>query len=525
MQIDDLTAAPAIRSTSPPQIASLMCAPMSLPENMNLARELFVSALAEIERKNYLAAEASLRRALELVPDRPSILVNYMGVLVALQRFVDAVPIGQKVTALQPDSAEAWLNLGLAYEGCAQPEAAITALLRTVELDPQSAPALAALGRIHRQQGHPQEAVACLHRAFDINRAEPGVCNNLANALTDLNDAQAAIPCYRLALQQTPDDPQVQTNLAFAELLAGDYASGWRHYEARFRAYNAEHSHLMTGQPWHGEQDVSGKRVLLYAEQGFGDVLQFCRYAKKVKELGAYVILAVQPALIPLLHTLEGVDELCSYRVGEEAGLPLHDYHSPLLRLPLVFKTRLENIPNQVPYLRVPERYRQKWQQALPAHGRLKIGIAWSGFAGQKNDHNRSMPLSCLTELFALDADFYVLQTNIRPADRPVLDAYSNVHDLSSKIEDFADTAAIVEQLDVVVSVCTSIAHLAGAMGKPLGVMLCYAADWRWLLQREDSPWYPSARLFRQSAPQDWAGVVGQVREHIQTKCNKIKAS
>lgn len=476
-----------------------------------------MSALTDIQNSNYPRAEQSLRQALALVPDRPSLLVNYAGVLIRLERYAEAAEASRKATCLQPDSADAWLNLGLAHEGENRYPDAVSALQHSIQLNPTNAAAYAAMGRIRRQTGNPEEAVRLLLQAAAIQPAEASTHNNLGNALRDLNDAYAAQKAYAQALALNPGDPETTLNLGLVELLSGNYSTGWRHYEARLRVFGTDRSAWFKGKPWSGERDVSGKRILIYSEQGFGDTLQFCRFTRHLKKAGAIVILAAQPSLLPLLQTLGWVDELCAYREGEEGRLPAHDYHCPLLSLPWMFNLSPEETLPEVPYLHAPQSYRDKWREGLDGTGKLKIGIAWSGFPGQKNDHNRSMPLSSLMPLFGLDADFYALQTDIRAIDRPILAEIGNLHDLSRDFHDFADTAAVIEQLDLVVSVCTSIAHLAGAMGVPLYVLLCHAADWRWLLDRNDSPWYPTARLFRQPRQGDWETPVTCLVQEVAT--------
>jgi len=485
-------------------------------ESLAEARKLFMSALADIQKKDYLQAEKSLRQALRLMPERPSLLVNYAGVLTALEHDAEAAEIARKATHLQADSVDAWLNLGLAQEGENRMADATQALQQAIRLNPGCAAAYAAQGRIQRQLGNPEEAIRLLQQAARLQPDEASTYNNLGNAFKDLNETQAALDAYHKALELNPDDAETTLNLGLVELLTGHFDTGWRHYEARFRAFGTDRSAYFSSEHWSGEQNVSGRRVLVYSEQGFGDTLQFCRYVHCLKEAGAIVILAVQPPLLPLLQTLMDVDELCGYESGKENQLPTHDYHCPLLSLPRVLGPFPCTNSPWVPYLEVPESYREKWRNKLPGNRLRRIGVAWSGFPGQKNDRNRSMALGCLAPLFEVDADFYVLQTDIRTTDRSVIEEFSNLHDMSPYLRDFADTAAVVEQLDLVVSVCTSIAHLAGAMGAPLYVLLCHAADWRWQLECSDSPWYPTARLFRQPSPGDWnTPVTHLVREVV----------
>jgi hypothetical protein len=258
---------------------------------------------------------------------------------------------------------------------------------------------------------------------------------------------------------------------------------------------------------WLGGDPVAGKTVLLHAEQGYGDTLQFCRYAPLVAALGATVVLEVPLALKPLLGSLRGVSLL----VAKGGVTPAFDLHCPLMSLPLAFATRLDTIPADVPYLQADPVRRQAWRQRLDevsAPGRCRVGLAWSGNPRHNNDENRSIRLEQLAPLYGLDATFVSLQPLVRERDKACL-AQSGIVNPGAELTDFADTAALMDALDLVICVDTSVAHLAGALGRPLWVLLPRVPDWRWLLDRDDSPWYPTARLFRQDKPGDWPATIG----------------
>jgi hypothetical protein len=262
---------------------------------------------------------------------------------------------------------------------------------------------------------------------------------------------------------------------------------------------------------WLGEEPIAGKTILLHAEQGFGDTIQFIRYAPLLAERGAKVIYEVQPELQPLLTQLKGIIVIAA---GEPR--PVFDLHCPLLSLPLAFKTQAETIPAAIPYLTAPVERVTAWRDRLPP-GRPRAGFVWSGQPSHKNDSNRSIALARLAALFENPPfDCYSLQSELRDADAEVLRGLPNLVHLGDGLRDFADTAAIISLLDVVISVDTAVAHLAGAMGKPVVILLPYAADFRWMRGREDTPWYPTAKLFRQPAFGDWDSVIVRLGAELQ---------
>ena len=294
-------------------------------------------------------------------------------------------------------------------------------------------------------------------------------------------------------------------------LLAGDFSTGWREHEWRLKSH-PELQRAFVQPLWLGDTPLAGKTILLHAEQGLGDTLQFCRYAPLVAAQGARVVLEVQTPLVELLRDLAGIASV----VARGEPLPAFDLHCPLLSLPLAFGTTLDTIPAHIPYLHAPSERMAAWQARLGATTRPRIGLVWSGNAGHKRDRARSIPLYALMPLFDLDAAFVSLQKEVRAADAAVLQQTAKIIDVSPALETFADTAALIAQLDLVIAVDTSVAHLTGALGKPLWLLLPAAPDWRWLTARDDSPWYPTARLFRQTDTRVWGPVVARMRAALQ---------
>ena len=320
---------------------------------------------------------------------------------------------------------------------------------------------------------------------------------------------------YERSLALKPDYAHAHWNLADCRLMLGDFAQGWQEYEWRWKLEQRDFAQRDFAQPlWLGAPALHGRTILLHSEFGLGDTLQFCRYATEVAALGADVVLEVQPPLVPLLSGLKGVRQV----VARGAALPAFDYHCPLMSLPLAFKTDLGNVPAEIPYLASDPARVALWREKLGPKRRPRVGIAWSGSQSQRND-KRSMALAQMLPLLGDWAEWLSLQKEVPDSDLTLLASRGDVRHLGEELADFADTAAVVELIDVLVTVDTSVAHVPGAMGKPVWILLPFNAhDWRWMLDREDSIWYPSARLFRQAAVGDWAGVIGRVAAELQRR-------
>jgi tetratricopeptide (TPR) repeat protein len=341
---------------------------------------------------------------------------------------------------------------------------------------------------------------------------------NKASSLAQMRRIDDAIATYRQAQAIDPENAEAESYVSLIYRLLGDFEAGWAGLRARWTmemrpdCYPDFHQHL-----WLGKEEISGKRILVFADEGFGDTLQFARYIPLLAEKGAEIILVVDEALRPLLSRLRGVIQCLP---KPSASLPSFDMHCPIGLLPLAFETRLDTIPAAVSYLPPPsEAHVQVWEQRLRQHlgpgSKLRVGLAWSGNAQHSNDHNRSMPLSALEPLFDAGASLISLQRDLRSADRTLLEM-SGIIDLTAHLTDFAETLALVNCLDVVISVDTSTAHLAAAAGRPTWILLPYLPDYRWMLDRDDSPWYPTARLFRQSAARSWDEVADNVRRALE---------
>jgi hypothetical protein len=383
-----------------------------------------------------------------------------------------------------------------------QPDEAAELYARAIALRPDFVQARVNLANLLIRLGRPDEAIAQYDVAVGLAPNYAQAYANKAVALAALNRHAAAVEAYDQALRIAPDFKEAQYGKALRLLQLGRYAEGWPLYEARW-SHPAHGPRPYPDTPyWTGDEPVRGETLLVHAEQGLGDTLQFCRYLPALAELGAEIVLHAAPVLHPLLAALPGVAALV--RDGDPA--PRFHRHVSLLSLPLAFGSTLETLPRPGRYLAPPADRVRAWARRLPRR-RYRVGLAWSGNPEHHDDHNRSIPFERLAPLFGADIEFVALQTGRRAGDAAGL-AAAGVVDLATDLRDFADTAAIADSCDLVISVDTSIVHLAGALGRPVWVLLPFSPDWRWLSDRADSPWHPSARLLRQPAPGDWRTVV-----------------
>uniref|UniRef100_UPI003457B40F tetratricopeptide repeat protein n=1 Tax=Polaromonas sp. 39-63-25 TaxID=1970420 RepID=UPI003457B40F len=458
------------------------------------------AALRDLER--YAEALESYDRALRIKPDYALALSNRGNALRALKRPLEALASYDRALGVRPDDAQVLSNRGNALQDLKRPEEALQSFDHALKIRPDFAEALSNRGKALWDLRRPAEALASYERALQIKPDFVGAWSNRGGVLRDLMRHAEAMECFERALQLEPGNAEAHWNEALCRLILGDFAGGWVKYEWRWKKEPGLSAARNFSQPlWLGKESLAGKTILLHSEQGLGDTLQFCRYARQVAALGATVVLEVQPALKTLLQDLEGV----SLVLGRGERLPDVDCHCPLLSLPLAFKVDLGNISGE-PYLHSDPDKRQAWQERLGPGRNKRIGLVWSGSTGHQNDHNRSLALADMRGLLSERAEWYCLQKELRPADQATLANTPGLTFLGDSFQDFSDTAAVVALMDLVITVDTSVAHLAGAMGKEVWLLLAYSPDWRW------SPWYGSARLFRQSAPGDWAGVLTQVQ-------------
>jgi Flp pilus assembly protein TadD len=427
--------------------------------------------------------------------------------LFAADRLDEARSIAAAVAAAHPRTFHAHHLLAAVAARQGRWEECVAASTTALALQPANAEALANRGAAFRMLGRVDEALADYDRALASAPGSAEVHNNRGVALAALNRHEEAIASYTRALELRPGYDRARFNRAMSRLVSGDLAEGWKDHESRWTGSDMHQgARKLPGRAWDGREDLRGKTLLLYAEQGLGDAIQFARYASLAKQRGARVLLEVHAPLKDLLAGIEGVDRALA--LGEP--LPPFDLHCALMSLPLAFGTRLDSIPADVPYVAAPPAHAARWRERLRDRQGLRVGLAWSGSRTLRNDANRSIALARLARLAAPARTLVSLQKDVREADRAAL-ADLGVASFADELHDFRDTAALIDSLDVVVSVDTAVAHLAGAMGKPVWVLLPFSPDWRWLLGRDDSPWYPTAELFRQPRIGDWDTVVGRV--------------
>ena len=437
------------------------------------------------------------------------------GVLLQDQgRFDEALVHLDRSAEAQPDHAPTFAMRGFARASLKRYEEAITDYELAIRLDPGHAEACSNLGNALRALGHLERALVWYDRSLAI---KPHIANatNRALTLNELGRFYEARVAYQYAMGIDPQNPTLVWNLSLFQLWLGDFEAGWRGREARWNVPRIANGYPKLDTPmWIGEEPVAGKTVAVCQDEGVGDAIQFARYVPMLAARGARVILVVNQELCPLLSGLSGVSH-CLPKT-QAMVVPPFDFHIAIDSLPLAFGTRLDSIPPGNDYLPPPEAHRvQAWEDRLGPHDRLRVGLVWSGNPRHMNDHNRSMPLSLLSGLLDVDAMFVSLQKNPRPDDVETLRACKDIADHTAELTDFADTAALVSCLDLVITVDTSVAHLAGALGRPTWILLPYVADWRWLLGREDSPWYPTVRLFRQSETREYGSVIERVRSEL----------
>jgi tetratricopeptide (TPR) repeat protein len=454
-------------------------------------------------------AEAAYREALRRRPAFPEALNNLGNLLNDRGLHQEAEDCCREAIRLRPNFPEPHSNLGNILRGMGRPKEAEAHCREALRLRPVHLSAQINLGATLRDQGRFRDAEACYREILARHPQHAETLNNLGSLLYDQGRPEEAELQFQAALKIKPGYVGAQVNLALTLLVMGRYEEGWRHYEWRWERRKHE-QHRGFAQPLWDGGDIGNQTLLIHAEQGFGDTLQFVRYAPLLARRGARVVIEAQAPLVPLLRGLQGVAEV----VPMGAELSAFDLQCPLLSLPLACGTTLATIPAEVPYLVPPAERVRIWRQRLGRRrvGCRRIGVAWAGNAEYANDRNRSMPLGRLEPLLArTDCELHVVQTPIRPTDRAALDLRPMVTDHSTELADFADTAALLSLMDLVISVDTAVAHLAGALARPTWLLLPLSAEWRWLTQRNDSPWYPTLRLFRQPAPGDWDGVLAAV--------------
>lgn len=430
------------------------------------------------------------------------------------ERLEDALGGFEQALALKPDYCEALLGRGRMMMRLREFEEALASYDAAIRLRPDDARAHEYRSSALRDLNRLDEALVAARHAVTLSPEDASALTGLAHTLRALGRLDDAAAVYAKVVELHPQLDAMRFNHAVCLLAKGDFARGWVEYEDRWSIDSMRKRKPSLRQPlWLGKEDIAGRRILLWAEQGHGDTLHFCRYAPMVADLGATVVLGVNPGLRALMSSLPGVSDV----VDHNDVPPIFDRQCPLMSLPLVFGTTFDTIPASVPYLTAPAGHLVQWRDRLGPRRHPRIGVAWTGNPRHMNDRNRSLSLDMLQPLLALGCPLYCLQRSLRPADIPAFALSGKIRFFGPELSDFSETAALIMQMDLVIAVDTSIAHLAGALGKPVWLMLPRAPDWRWLLDRDDSPWYPTMRLFRQPTFGDWTSVIARVRDSLAT--------
>jgi tetratricopeptide (TPR) repeat protein len=462
--------------------------------------------------KRFDEAVTSYDAALALQPNDADALSNRATSLLDLKRPQDALASCDAALAIRPHYFEALNNRGLALLALARPEDALTSFDAALALRPTDPPTLNNRANVLAQLNRFDEAMASYDAALAMRPDYLEAWTNRGNTLQKLRRFDDALASYQAALAIRPDYAEAHFASAFCKLRIGDFASGWDAYEWRWETAQQRGTNRSLPQPlWDGREAVADRTILIHAEQGFGDTIQFCRYVPLLAEKGARVVLEVQPALRRLLQGLPGAQTV----LARGDPLPAFDLQCPTLSLPRAFATRLSTIPAP-PRLHIPADLIDTWNSRLPSLGKMRVGIVWTGTDRYRafSDQTRSIGLEQILALNSLPVQLVSLQKELSDEDQSVLATRGIAH-FGPELTDFLETATLASLMDLVIAIDTGAAHLAATLGRETWILLPFTPDWRWLLDRVDSPWYPSARLFRQPAPGDWASVMATVRSEL----------
>jgi tetratricopeptide (TPR) repeat protein len=508
---------------------------------------LHLSGVIALQTGNPSRAVGLIRRAVVIGPDDASAYCNLGAAFNALREFDDALACYVRAIALKPDYSDAHFNCGIVLGELGQLNAALDSYERAIAIKPHHAQANANRAAVLQRLNRLDDALDSCNRAIaikadfaeayfvrgniqlELRQMQPAlasfdqaIVNNTGFAeahchrgivLKEMLRLDAALASFNRAVAIKTDYADAYWNRAFVSLMRCDFERGWADLEWRWKKFKGRNPKAIRHfpQPIWGGEPIAGKTILLHGEQGLGDTIQFCRYAKLVSDLGAHVILEVQDRLTSLLAQLPGVSQVIA------AGSPLPDFdcHCPLMSLPLRFATRLETIPASQPYLRADAAEVMRWRARLGERSRPRVGLAWRGNPTHPNDGNRSVHLRDLVGFLPAHCEYFSLQKDIAGTDGATLDANPHIRHAPDEVGDFDKTAALCDALDLVISVDTSIAHLSAALGRKTWILMPFLPDWRWLLDRRDSPWYPTVTLYRQRSAGDWHDVFQNVRTDL----------
>lgn len=452
----------------------------------------------------------------KLITHKPNNAVPYNSLGTVLQESgkpEEAILFYKQAIKINPDYAMAYSNLGAAFHELGRLDNAILNYSKAIKINPDYSEALNSLGSALQVQGKNEEAIQYYKQAIKAGPDNATAHNNLGTSLQELDKLQEALGSYNHAIALNSEDPESHKNRAMILLLKENFSDGWDEYEWRLRT--KRHGLRTFNKPkWDGTA-LNNRHVLVHAEQGFGDTIQFIRYLPLVRARGGYVVFECHKHLTRLLKNCAGIDEIIE-RKGALGPSVKFDVHIPLLSLPGIFRTKLDTIPSIIPYISVDSDIETQWDMLLEQNQTFKIGIVWAGNPSFKNYYNRSCSLSDFAPLANIPGVvFFSLQKGPVSIEISKPPKGMKIYNMSDRLNDFADTAALMQKLDLIISTDTGVVHLAGAIGKPVWTLLHFIPDWRWFLGRDDSPWYPGMRLFRQKKPGDWEDVFDRVKKAL----------
>ena len=499
-------------------------------------------AILYLQQGKFNEGRQLLEKSLQLDPKQPMAFYNLGKAYQNQGKFNEASNAYKQVTKIQPQFADAHFSRGVCLHFLERFAESIVCFDDVIRIHPSAVHAHNAKGISSYHAGNYSDALVALQKALSFNQQSSEIYNNLGLAYHKLNQFNAALENYNLALtinpnyadaysnrgltyqalknttealkdygkclQIDPNHPDANWNKALIKIQLGEYQEGWALYEWRWQSFSKKWARHYQQPLWLGESSIKDKTILIYPEQGYGDFIQFCRYIPMLLELGAKIILETPAPLMALVaSSFEGNIQI----IESGKKLPTFDVQCPIMSLPLAFKTILENIPSTFPYLKADPNKVQLWQEKLGEKTKPRIGLVWSGSTWHKNDHNRSIQFEKLLSLLELPFEFHSLQKEIRGQDQALFNK-SSIQNHQQDLRDFSDTAALIDLMDAVVSVDTAVAHLTGALGKKLFILLPSNPDYRWMPDRKDSPWYTSAELFRQSLIGDWTQIIEKLK-------------
>ena len=429
------------------------------------------------------------------------------------EKIDDALNEYNKALSFDDKNQEAHFNKALILTKLNSLNDALDSYKEVLKNQPNSVDAFINSGVIFCTLKEPIKALKCFDSAINIQSNNSMAHNNRGNILTELGRCDEAIKSYEKAVKINPNFADANNNIALINLLLGKYENGWKLFEWRWKGPQKKDFRDFKKPLWLGLEDIKDKVILISAEQGLGDFIQFYRYCDLVENLGAYIIIETPKELFSLIK-LQNTKRII---IEKDEAIPEFDYYCPIMSLPLAFNTTVDNVPSPLSYIKSDKKKSLFWHAKLGEKKRTRVGIVWSGAQNKETDQDRSLLLKQLKPILDLPIDFFSLQKEVRDIDKDFLLQSININDFHKDIKDFSDTAALICEMDIVISVDTSVAHLAGALGKPLWILLPFASDYRWMLDRIDSPWYPTATLFRQIEANNWENVLFSIQRSLES--------